>query len=139
MCKNENLLKDFGRKRYKDFVFVSVQSDSALTVVENTEGEEGVGDDEEEEVMVDEDDGVLEVVQPTEEWQTLKPGAALTAVLLILSYSKNIWISIYGVCVCVCVCLCVCVCGRPGSASRFSCEAEPADRSEGGHTGRGAA
>ncbi|XP_044062108.1 nucleotide exchange factor SIL1 isoform X3 [Siniperca chuatsi] len=53
------------------------KSDSALTVVENTEGGEEIDGGEEEEVMVDEGD--LEVVQPTEEWQTLKPGQAVPA------------------------------------------------------------
>ncbi|XP_068570281.1 nucleotide exchange factor SIL1 [Cebidichthys violaceus] len=53
------------------------KSDSALTVVENTEGREGGGADEEAEVTVDEGD--LEVVQPTEDWQTLKPGQAVPA------------------------------------------------------------
>ncbi|XP_074503968.1 nucleotide exchange factor SIL1 [Sebastes fasciatus] len=55
------------------------KSDSALTVVENTEGGEGVVGDEEDEVTIDEDEGDLEVVQPTEEWQTLKPGQAVPA------------------------------------------------------------
>ncbi|XP_070692935.1 nucleotide exchange factor SIL1 isoform X2 [Pempheris klunzingeri] len=52
---------------------------SALTVVENTEG--GGGGVEEEEVTVDNDDeeGDLEVVHPTEEWQTLRPGQAVPA------------------------------------------------------------
>uniref|UniRef100_A0A087XW25 Nucleotide exchange factor SIL1 n=1 Tax=Poecilia formosa TaxID=48698 RepID=A0A087XW25_POEFO len=49
--------------------------EGALTVV-NTEG--GGGADEEEEVTVD-DDGVFEVVQPNEQWQTLKPGQAVPA------------------------------------------------------------
>ncbi|XP_073342715.1 nucleotide exchange factor SIL1 isoform X1 [Pagrus major] len=56
------------------------KSDSALTLVENTEGGgrgEGGNDDDEEEMTVDEDEGDLEVVQPTEEWQTLKPGQAV--------------------------------------------------------------
>ncbi|KAM8733422.1 nucleotide exchange factor SIL1 [Acanthopagrus schlegelii] len=58
------------------------KSDSALTVVENKEGGGGRGeghddDDDKEEVTVDEDEGDLEVVQPTEEWQTLKPGQAV--------------------------------------------------------------
>uniref|UniRef100_A0A3B5M467 Uncharacterized protein n=1 Tax=Xiphophorus couchianus TaxID=32473 RepID=A0A3B5M467_9TELE len=55
-------------------------SEGALTVVENTEGGRGV--DEEEEVTVDnddDDDGVFEVVQPNEQWQTLKPGEAVPA------------------------------------------------------------
>ncbi|XP_054453638.1 nucleotide exchange factor SIL1 [Anoplopoma fimbria] len=55
------------------------KSDRALTVVENTEGREGGGADEEAEVSVDEDEGDLEVVQPTEDWQTLKPGQAVPA------------------------------------------------------------
>lgn len=55
------------------------KSDSALTVVENTEEGEGVVSDEEDEVTIDEDEGDLEVVQPTEEWQTLKPGQAVPA------------------------------------------------------------
>ncbi|KAL7395765.1 hypothetical protein ABVT39_022820 [Epinephelus coioides] len=55
------------------------KSESALTVVENTEEDDGVVGDEEEEVAVDEDGGDLEVVQPTEEWQTLKPGQAVPA------------------------------------------------------------
>ncbi|XP_067454645.1 nucleotide exchange factor SIL1 [Thunnus thynnus] len=55
------------------------KSESALTVVENTEGGEGAGSDEDEEATVEEDEGDLEVVQPTEEWQTLKPGQAVPA------------------------------------------------------------
>ncbi|XP_070769553.1 nucleotide exchange factor SIL1 [Enoplosus armatus] len=54
---------------------VGQKSDSALTVVENTEG----GGEEEEEVTVYDDEGDLEVVQPTEEWQTLKAGQAVPA------------------------------------------------------------
>lgn len=50
---------------------------SALTVVKNPDGREGGGADEEAEVTVDEGD--LEVVQPTEDWQTLKPGQAVPA------------------------------------------------------------
>lgn len=54
-------------------LFFLFQSDSALTVVENPEGEEA-----EMEVTVDPEEeaeeGELEVVQPSEEWQTLKPG-----------------------------------------------------------------
>ncbi|XP_030595684.1 nucleotide exchange factor SIL1 [Archocentrus centrarchus] len=56
------------------------KSGGALIVVENTE-HEGKGGDEEEEVTVgdsdDDDEGDLEVVQPTEQWQTLKPGQAV--------------------------------------------------------------
>ncbi|XP_050928097.1 LOW QUALITY PROTEIN: nucleotide exchange factor SIL1 [Lates calcarifer] len=50
------------------------KSDSALTVVEDAEGGEGAGADEEEEVMVD-----LKVVKPTAQWQTLKPEEAVPA------------------------------------------------------------
>ncbi|XP_040904655.1 nucleotide exchange factor SIL1 [Toxotes jaculatrix] len=54
---------------------VGQKSDSALTVVENAEGGgEGEGGDEEKEEM-----GNLEVLQPTEQWQTLKPGQAVPA------------------------------------------------------------
>uniref|UniRef100_A0A3P9MHQ0 Nucleotide exchange factor SIL1 n=1 Tax=Oryzias latipes TaxID=8090 RepID=A0A3P9MHQ0_ORYLA len=56
----------------------SQQSDGALTVVENTDGGGGGGGTEEEEVVTVEDDD-LEVVQPKEEWQTLKPGQAVPA------------------------------------------------------------
>ncbi len=70
-------------QRYNDFLCVSVQSDSALTVVENTGGgEEEAGGDVDEEVTVNEDEGDLEVVQPTEEWQTLKPGNVLRVLVL---------------------------------------------------------
>ncbi|XP_068451824.1 nucleotide exchange factor SIL1 isoform X2 [Clinocottus analis] len=54
-----------------------VGHESALTVVKNPDGREGGGADEETEVAVDEED--LEVVQPTEDWQTLKPGQAVPA------------------------------------------------------------
>ncbi|XP_060935425.1 nucleotide exchange factor SIL1 [Limanda limanda] len=50
------------------------RSDSALTVVENAEGGGGAGGDEEEEANLN-----LEVIQPTEQWQTLKPGQAVPA------------------------------------------------------------
>ncbi|XP_033949523.1 nucleotide exchange factor SIL1 isoform X1 [Pseudochaenichthys georgianus] len=50
---------------------LSQKSDSALAVVENTEAEV--------EVMDEGDEGDFEVVQPTEEWQTLKPGQAVPA------------------------------------------------------------
>uniref|UniRef100_UPI0037E71C72 nucleotide exchange factor SIL1 n=1 Tax=Semicossyphus pulcher TaxID=241346 RepID=UPI0037E71C72 len=53
------------------------KSDSALTVVESTEG--GGGDEEEEVTVDEEEEGDLDVVQPTEEWQTLKPGQAVPA------------------------------------------------------------
>uniref|UniRef100_A0A3B4T6V9 SIL1 nucleotide exchange factor n=1 Tax=Seriola dumerili TaxID=41447 RepID=A0A3B4T6V9_SERDU len=55
------------------FVIVFLQSVSALTVVENTEGR---GGDEEEEK---EKEVNLKVVQPTEQWQSLKPGQAVPA------------------------------------------------------------
>lgn len=51
------------------------KSEGALTVVENTGG----GEEEEEATVGDEDEGDLEVVQPTELWQTLKPGQAVPA------------------------------------------------------------
>uniref|UniRef100_A0A672H2S4 Nucleotide exchange factor SIL1 n=1 Tax=Salarias fasciatus TaxID=181472 RepID=A0A672H2S4_SALFA len=56
---------------------ICFQSEGALTVVESTDG----GDEEEEEeaTVGDEDEGHLEVVQPTELWQTLKPGQAVPA------------------------------------------------------------
>ncbi|XP_059202478.1 nucleotide exchange factor SIL1 [Centropristis striata] len=54
------------------------KSDSALTVVEDPEGADGVVSDEEE-VTADEDEGVVDVLRPTEEWQTLKPGQAVPA------------------------------------------------------------
>uniref|UniRef100_A0A3Q3X4H4 Nucleotide exchange factor SIL1 n=1 Tax=Mola mola TaxID=94237 RepID=A0A3Q3X4H4_MOLML len=46
---------------------------TSLTVVENAEGGEGAGGGKEEELPVE------EVVQPSEEWQTLKPGQAVPA------------------------------------------------------------
>lgn len=94
---------------------MSVQSDSALIVVDNVGGGEGVGGDEEEEAMVN-----LKVVQPIEQWQTLKPGN-----VLILCYSQMKYLSISDLPLYVHF-------YRPGSASRFPCEAESADRSEGG-------
>ncbi|TNN63890.1 Nucleotide exchange factor SIL1 [Liparis tanakae] len=56
---------------------VGHKTDSALTVVKNAEGRERGGTDEEAEVT--DDEGDLEVVQPTEDWQTLKPGQAVPA------------------------------------------------------------
>lgn len=56
---------------------VSVSVQSALILVENTEGGE------EEEVRVDEDEGDLDAVQPTEDWQTLKPGNVQEGVLVL--------------------------------------------------------
>ncbi|KAF3693523.1 Nucleotide exchange factor SIL1 Precursor [Channa argus] len=53
------------------------KTDFALTVVENTNEDGGVRDDEEDVVIADEDEGDLEIVQPTEQWQTLKPGQAV--------------------------------------------------------------
>ncbi|CAN9514549.1 unnamed protein product [Ophioblennius macclurei] len=53
------------------------QSPGALTVVETTGGGGG-GEAEEEEVVVsDRDEGDMDMVQPTELWQTLKPGQAV--------------------------------------------------------------
>uniref|UniRef100_A0A3B4X2G5 Uncharacterized protein n=1 Tax=Seriola lalandi dorsalis TaxID=1841481 RepID=A0A3B4X2G5_SERLL len=51
------------------------KSDSALTVVENTDGGGGGGGDGEEE----KEEVNLKVVQPTEQWQSLKPGQAVPA------------------------------------------------------------
>lgn len=45
--------------------------------MENTEDEEAAVGDEEEEATADGYEGDLEVVQPEEEWQTLKPGNVL--------------------------------------------------------------
>ncbi|XP_069027561.1 nucleotide exchange factor SIL1 [Embiotoca jacksoni] len=61
---------------------VGQKSDGALTVVENPDGGERVGGAEEEVTVDDDDDddeGDLEVVQPTEQWQTLKPSHAVPA------------------------------------------------------------
>lgn len=65
---------------------MSVQTGSALTVVDNPEGGEGAHRDEEDEATVDEDGDLedIEVVQPTEQWQTLKPGDVLTLCLNVL-------------------------------------------------------
>ncbi|XP_023273557.1 nucleotide exchange factor SIL1 [Seriola lalandi dorsalis] len=57
------------------FVIDFLQSDSALTVVENTDGGGGGGGDGEEE----KEEVNLKVVQPTEQWQSLKPGQAVPA------------------------------------------------------------
>lgn len=43
-------------------------------MAENPEHEGTAGDEEEEVTVGDGDEGDLEVVQPTEQWQTLKPG-----------------------------------------------------------------
>lgn len=54
------------------------KSDSALTVVESPAA--GVEEEDVDEVTVQEDSGGdMEVVEPTEEWQTLKPGQAVPA------------------------------------------------------------
>ena len=86
-----------------------VQSDSALTVVENKEGGGGRGegrddDDDKEEVTVDEDEGDLEVVQPTEEWQTLKPGN-VHELPVICHCQETSGLVLDVLCVCVCVCV----------------------------------
>lgn len=62
-------------------MFLFVQSGGDLIVVENAEHEAVNG--EEEDVAVDdvEDEGDLDVVQPSEQWQTLKPGKALSVFL----------------------------------------------------------
>lgn len=59
-------------------MFLFVQSGGDLIVVENPEHEAVNG--EEEDVAVD-DEGDLDVVQPSEQWQTLKPGHALSVFL----------------------------------------------------------
>ncbi|KAL6118026.1 sil1 [Pungitius sinensis] len=58
---------------------VGQKSDCALTVVENTEGWEEGSADKKAEVTVDEEEGDFEVVQPTDNWQTLKAGQAVPA------------------------------------------------------------
>lgn len=99
---------------------------TSLTVVENAEGGEGAGGGKEEELPVE------EVVQPSEEWQTLKPGNVLKGIMV---QRQNPFGSVLDFfCACVCVCM-----FRSGCASRFPCETESADWSEGGPTGRGAA
>lgn len=68
-----------------------MQSDSALTVVETTDEGDEVGGDGDEEVTVDEDENEedLETVQPTENWQTLKPGSVLGGVQLLWDHNKT--------------------------------------------------
>lgn len=59
------------------FFFVSSQPESSAVVVHHPEGETGGADvDDAVEGSVGEEEGELEVVQPSEEWQTLKPGSA---------------------------------------------------------------
>lgn len=55
--------------------------DGALTVVKNPEEVSGAHNDHEDEATVqeEEDDDDLEVLQPTDQWQTLKPGQAVPA------------------------------------------------------------
>lgn len=84
-----------------------LQSDSALTVVENTEGGEGVGGDEEVEVTDDEDEDILEVVQPTAEWQTLRPGNEAEGVLLICKHFNSFFTLTFLLMACACACMCV--------------------------------
>lgn len=63
-------------------MFLFVQSGGDLIVVENPEHDSVNG--EEEDVAVDDvedDEGDLDVVQPSEQWQTLKPGHALSVFL----------------------------------------------------------
>lgn len=65
------------------FVILSLQPDTAVIVMNNPGAAGGEADvDKAVEVSVDdeEEEGELEVVQPTEEWQTLKPGGALSHV-----------------------------------------------------------
>lgn len=59
--------------------YISCQkTDGALTVVENPDEVNGAENDEEATVQ-EEEDKDLEVVQPTDQWQTLKPGQAVPA------------------------------------------------------------
>lgn len=59
----------------------SQRSDGALTVFTSPEGESGPHSDEGSEATVqeeeEEEEDDLEVVQPTDQWQTLKPGQAV--------------------------------------------------------------
>lgn len=77
-----------------------MQPDTAVIVVNNPEAGGGADVDEAVEVSLDdeEEEGELDVVQPTEEWQTLKPGGALTDVCW-----EGATISNPDVCLCVCV------------------------------------
>lgn len=75
-----------------------LQSDSSLTVVENTEAGEGAGSDEPEELTVD--FGDAEVATPSEDWQTLKPGNTTGHTGPAIT-SKDI-----------CFCFRLCVCAR---------------------------
>lgn len=106
-----------------------MQPDTAVIVVDNSEaeGEGGADVDEAVEVSVEdeEEEGELDVVQPTEEWQTLKPGGALTDVRW-----EGATISNPDVCVSV---------FRAGSSCRLPRPAQPADGTKGGPIGGGAA
>lgn len=102
-------------------------------MVNNPEGDKEADVDEEVEVTVDEDEGELEVVQPSEEWQTLKPGNVLKCTV-VLQQRQSVFL--FSTLTCVSVCVCV---SRAGSAPGLPCEVESADRSQRGQTGRGAA
>lgn len=52
-------------------------------MVDNPEGDNEADVDEEVEVTVDEDEGELEVVQPSEDWQTLGPGNVLKCTVVL--------------------------------------------------------
>ena len=54
-------------------------------MVENAEGGGGAGGGEEEEANLN-----LEVIQPTEQWQTLKPGNIQESELTLLQSNTNI-------------------------------------------------
>lgn len=56
---------------------MALQSEAALAVVENTDGRGGGGGVDEEE------QGDLEMIQPTDQWQTLKPGNVVDALLTL--------------------------------------------------------
>lgn len=108
---------------------VLLQPDTSVIVVNNSEeGGGGADVDKGVEVSVDdeeEEEGELEVVQPSEQWQTLKPGGALTDIRWDLegATSSNRGVRVF----------------RAGSSRRLPRPAQLADGPEGGPTGGGAA
>lgn len=78
---------------------VTLQPDTSVIVVNNPEGGgEAAEVDEAVEVSVEDEEGELEVVQPSEEWQTLRPGESLKEPCreAALTFSLDL-------CLCVCV------------------------------------
>lgn len=73
-------------------------------MVDDPEGDKEAEVDEEVEVTVDEDEGELEVVQPSEEWQTLKPSNVLKCTV-VLQQRQSMFLFLTLTCVCVCVCV----------------------------------